>query len=293
MTDGVGKAGDLDQQKEKGGHLLSYLVLIEEKKLTHWLEHFYGYGSWNANFWFVAFEEGGGDMPEEVAEKFNYFFQTHANRDAHLCNIRDMYRQVRVFWEGPKAELFGNRFEYRFGDAAIQNNIWKNLIGFVHGFQKQRLPDTMDYQKRHFASPSSQEAWIQLYPLPSPHGHAWYYNWLDLPDLDILRSRARYEEHLYETRIQTILSKLKEHRPEVVMMYGMKNVNRLKKSIGDFFNKEKFVLSKVETKRVPQHHMATIDGTKLIITTQIPVLRHNRVETGFDWEEFGKRVREK
>jgi hypothetical protein len=29
----------------------------------------------------------------------------------------------------------------------------------------------------------------------------------------------------------------------------------------------------------------------LLITSQIPALRHNRIETGFDWEEFGKSVR--
>jgi len=33
------------------------------------------------------------------------------------------------------------------------------------------------------------------------------------------------------------------------------------------------------------------DGTILLITTQVPVLKHNRVETGFDWYEFGKMVK--
>ncbi len=52
-------------------------MLIEEKKLTHWIDHFYGYGSWNSKFWFIGYEEDGGDTPEEVAEKFNYFYKTH------------------------------------------------------------------------------------------------------------------------------------------------------------------------------------------------------------------------
>jgi len=29
----------------------------------------------------------------------------------------------------------------------------------------------------------------------------------------------------------------------------------------------------------------------MLITTQIPALRHNRIETGFDWGEFGKKVK--
>jgi hypothetical protein len=29
----------------------------------------------------------------------------------------------------------------------------------------------------------------------------------------------------------------------------------------------------------------------MLITTQIPALRHNRIETGFDWQAFGKSVK--
>jgi len=46
------------------------------------------------------------------------------------------------------------------------------------------------------------------------------------------------------------------------------------------------------TKRqIPQHHRADINGTTILITTQVPTLKHHRIETGFDWEEFGKGVR--
>jgi len=54
--------------------LLSFhSMLIEEKALNHWIDNFYGYGSWQARFWFIGHEESGGDVPEEVAEKFNSF----------------------------------------------------------------------------------------------------------------------------------------------------------------------------------------------------------------------------
>jgi hypothetical protein len=42
--------------------------------------------------------------------------------------------------------------------------------------------------------------------------------------------------------------------------------------------------------QIPQHHWTEIGGTTILITTQIPALRHNRVETGFEWEAFGKEV---
>jgi hypothetical protein len=270
-----------------------HMMLIEEKKLKHWIDHFYGYGAWEAKIWFVGFEEGGGDVPEEVAEKLDYFHQTHtSNKEATLCSLRKLYKQVSARLDGPRADLFSNLYEYRFGSKAIQHGVWKNLIAFVHGYRKKKLPNLLAYQKKSFAMPSSQEAWLQFYPLPSPHNHAWYYSWLDMPKFPFLKSRALYQEHLYSNRMQDLLNNMIAHRPEVVLMYGMANINGLKQSVQEFFPNTKFKAVKAVKQQIPQHHRADVNGTILIITTQIPALRHNRIETGFDWEEFGKQVRE-
>ncbi len=273
-------------------------MLIEEKTLKHWIDNFYGYGSWQARFWFIGYEEGGGDIPEEVAEKVSYFYQAHApTTGATLCDIRDLYRQVSVGLDGPKAHLFANRYEYRFDSNAIQHGVWKNLISFTHGYNNEIFPDLLAYQKHSFASPSVQnEALIHLYPLPSPHNHAWYYSWLDLPQLGFLKSRTLYQEHVYQDRMHNILSNIHAFKPEVVLMYGMDNINKLKKSIQDFFEGTKFKMVKATIpiaigKQIPQHHRANLNGTTMLITTQIPALRHNRIETGFDWEQFGKSVK--
>jgi hypothetical protein len=268
-------------------------MLIEERTLSHWIGNFYGYGSWHARIWFIGYEEGGGNVPEEVAEKFNYFYNTHGpNTPVTLCDIRELYRHIAFRADGPKADLFTNLYEYRFDSNAIQHGVWKNIIAFVHGYRNEKLPDLLEYQKKSFASPSAQrEALLQLYPLPSPHNHAWYYSWLDLPQSGFLKSRTLYQEHVYQGRIQTILSNISAYKPEVALMYGMDNINALKKSVQDFFPAAKFKMVKATKQEIPQHHRADLNGTTLIITTQIPALRHNRIETGFDWEEFGKTVK--
>jgi hypothetical protein len=268
-------------------------MLIEEEKLKHWIDNFYGYGSWHAKFWFIAFEEGGGEWPEEVADKINYFFKVHPpTASTALCDIRDLYRHVAMGLDGPKAGTFSNRYQYRFDNNAIQNNIWKNLSAFVHGYRNEKLPDLLEYQKHIFASPSARnEALITLYPLPSPHNHAWYYSWLDLPQLGFIRNRTVYQEHVYQRRIETILSNISTYKPEIVLMYGMDNINALKKSVQDFFHGAKFKMVKATKGQIPQHHRANLNGTIMLITTQIPALRHNRIETGFDWEEFGRQVK--
>jgi hypothetical protein len=265
-------------------------MLIKGEALRHWVDHFYGYGSWHARFWFIGYEESGGDMPEEVADKFDYFHNLHASStEPTLCDIRELYRHVTFRADGPKADLFTSRYDYRFDSHAVQHGVWKNLIAFVHGYRNEDLPDLLEYQKNAFASPSlQQEALIQLYPLPSPHNHAWYYSWLDLPKFPFLKSRSLFQEYMYQSRMDNILQNIRTHKPEVVLMYGMDNINTLKESVPQFFPEAKFKMIKAIRQQIPQHHLADLKGTKLIITTQIPALRHNRIETGFDWQELGK-----
>jgi hypothetical protein len=266
--------------------------VIEEKSLKHWINNFYGYGSWHAKFWFVSYEEGGGDLPEEVAEKINFFRKNHpTEKQPTLCDIREMSRHVEFRWTGTKADKYSNHYEYRFGKSAVQSTIWKNLTAFVHGYSARAVPDPLKYQKNNFVAPSrNQECLITLYPLPSPHNHAWYYSWLDIPKMGFLKSRKLYEEHLYDQRIKTILENLAKHKPEMVLMYGMHDINALKKSVQTAFPAAKFKMIKATPRVIPQHHRADLDGTIMLITTQIPALRHNRIETGFDWNEFGKQV---
>jgi hypothetical protein len=268
-------------------------MLIEEKELKHWIDNFYGYGSWHARIWFVGYEDGGGDLPEEVAERLNYFYRNHgADKITALCDIRELYRHVTFRRDGPKAHLFNNLCAYRFDNDAILHGVWKNLIAFVHGYRNEQLPDLLAYQKNAFVkSERNSEALIQLYPLPSPHNHAWYYSWLDVPEFPFLKSRISYQEHVYQSRIYHILSNISLYKPEVILMYAMDNINTVKKSVQEFFHDVKFKMVKATLEpRVPQYHRMDFNGTTMLITTQVPALRHNRIETGFDWYAFGKTV---
>lgn len=267
-------------------------MLIRERPLQHFIKHYFGYGTWEAKIWFVGYEEGGGDLPEEVAEKLDFFYHEYKETIVPtLCDIRKVYRHVAFRSVGPKADAYTNRYEYRFGSQAIQHGVWKNLIAFVHGYHREPLPDLLAYQKKLFALPENKrEALIQLYPLPSPHNHAWYYSWLDLPDFPFLKSRLLYEQHVFEHRIKAILESILLYKPEVVLMYGMTSITSLKEAILRTFPHARFKMVKAIKQHIPQHHSADLNGSKLILTTQIPALRHNRIETGFNWKAFGELV---
>lgn len=264
-------------------------MLIQEKALNHWINHFYGYGSWDARIWFIGYEESGGDVPEDVAERLNYFTSHHPASEATLCDIRELYKSVAARLEGPRAAKFTTLFDHRFGKQAVQHGGWKNLIAFAFGYENKKLPDLLNYQRKNFAA-GVREALINLYPLPAPHNHAWYYSWVDIPGLEFIRSRSMYQDHLLDTRLRSILQNIKRYSPEVVVMYGMSNINTLKKSVQGFFPGASFTASKAIWQHIPQYHRADIEKTTLLITTQVPTLRHNRVETGFDWYAFGKSI---
>ena len=110
-------------------------MLIDEKALKYWIENFYGYGSWRARCWFVGYEESGGDVPEEVTEKLNYFYNLQAPDTPTLCDIRELYRQVAFRADGPRAMKFSTLYDQRFGAHATLHGSWKNLIAFAHGYQ--------------------------------------------------------------------------------------------------------------------------------------------------------------
>jgi len=264
-------------------------MLIKEQTLEHWIREFYGFGSFNAPVWFIGYEESGGDLPEDVAERLDYFYNLNSKNRQPLCDLRDLYKNVVFRSEGQRTKLFKTMYDYRFGESAVLHGLWKNLIAFTHGYLGLKLPDLLTYQKESFAR--TNEALIQLYPLPSPHNHAWYYSWLDLPQKSFLTTRKTYEQHLYPQRIQTILEKIKEHKPKVVMMFGMNNINNLKRSIQLFFGDVEFNMVKGIKLQTPQYHRTDVPNTTFIITTQMPALKHNRIETGFDWERLGREVR--
>lgn len=265
-------------------------MIIEADKLRHWIDCFYGYGTWKARFWFVSYEESGGEVPEDVADRINHFHRAlPPGSPDDLCDIREMYRAVRLKLEGSKADVINTRYDYRFGVNAVPSTVLKNLVTFSHAWGNEPTPETFHYQKNLLARPDrSREALLSLLPLPRAHNHAWYYSWLDLPGLDFIRNRKQYVEHLLPKRLERILTNIEAFKPDVVLMYGMDNISLIKESVAAFFPGIRFKTFKAIKHVVPQHHRANLNGTTLLITTQIPALRHNRPETGFDWAEFAR-----
>jgi len=46
------------------------------------MDNFYGYGSWDARFWFIGHEEGGGEVPRKLQTKLITFKKLTPKRTA-------------------------------------------------------------------------------------------------------------------------------------------------------------------------------------------------------------------
>ena len=238
-----------------------------------------------------ATKKAGVIYPKKLAKDLTTFTLCRMPMNQSYVTSEKVYRRVAFRAEGPRSLKFSTLYDHRFGADATLHSAWTNLTAFEYGYREESLPDLLEYQQELFGAPSAHaEALIRLYPLPA-HNHAWYYAWLGMPHLNFLKSRSLYQECLYPSRIQTILQNAIIYKPEVVLMYGMENINMLKESIKQFFSNAKFKTVKGVKRQIPQHHWAHLDRTTVVITTQIPALRHNLIETGFDWYEFGKLVR--
>lgn len=263
---------------------------MQQNLLQHWIDSFYGYGSWSAPHWYISYEEDGGDTPEEVAEKIEFFGKRQSVGD-DLVDIRELYKVCTIPWDSNRLASLETLFDLRFGQQANSSTVWRNLSAFGHAWENEKFTDELEYQRHQFARKDrGREAWLKLYPLPA-HSHAWYYAWLELPDLPFLKTRVTYEDHLFRTRLTKFVEGIRQYRPRLVLMYGMNNIQAIRQFIIASFPGTRFGSVKSTKLKIPSHHYTTIGNTMLVVTTQIPALRHQRVETGFDWAAFGSQLR--
>jgi len=162
-------------------------------------EKSYGYGHWNAKFWFIGLEERLGSN-----ENSNYKNRSDVFEDMNiegLCDCRDFHFKIE---------------ENQWHDNnAILQGTWKRLIWLFKSYLNEPRDDAslLSYQQTEWGCKKGVTCLTELDGLPfdsskktNPRGRAAH------PQKDIKRLR--------ETRIEFLSAKLQEHKPELVVMYG-------------------------------------------------------------------------
>jgi len=268
---------------------------LDPAKLQHWIDNFYGYGSWDAPVWFIGYEEGGGADYKEVEQKLDYFDINHKNSNGPtLCDIRSLHLAVKCH-----AKYYDTHGELRFTgthpNGSKLQGTWGNLIRFVKGYCGKIYDSDLEYQKTSLAFPEKgNEALIELFPLPSPNKQVWYYGWLDIKDetlRPLLKTRKSYEDSLVENRLNSIkkMADQKIESLQIMVFYGISGkVNAIKdifKSEGKF-EPFKINLSKSDSNntRIKNIQIYKYRSIKIIICDTAPSSKKKIV----DWFELGE-----
>ena len=176
---------------------------LDDQLLQDFMDGFYGYGNYNAPYWFIGMEEGGGNSIEEINRRL-MTWERRGRREVE--DVADYHREFGIskYWEAkPPLE-------------ATWNKITRILLA-----SKGAPPTTEDvrmYQRDHLGREGKETCLLELLPLPSPSTNHWLY--ADGSHLPTLADRQIYRDWLIPIRIKRLHARILEHRPPFVIFYG-------------------------------------------------------------------------
>lgn len=168
----------------------------------------YGYGRWDAPYWFIGPEQGMS-QDEEVEKRVEAWFDLGGNDLSDCLVFHEKINEVR--WHGLD------------GKQPRLQKTWKQLMLFLKAFlgtpmHLEKLEDKKSlcsYQRDHWGRLTGETCLIELCGLPA---HTY-------------KSGERQRQRLFEgkqydairqKRIAVIREKMLAHRPKLVVMYGRK-----------------------------------------------------------------------
>jgi hypothetical protein len=166
--------------------------MFDDELLQAYIDGFYGFGDYQAPYWFVGMEEGGGDSAEYLAWKFNSW---HENGRLELEHMADERPNIQKTWGGLIRILLSSR-----GPSPAPEEIKK-------------------YQRTRLAHKGDESALLELMPLPSPSQGHWLH-YASNSQLPFLKSRREYVDHVAPHRVARLQALILEHQPRVVVFYG-------------------------------------------------------------------------
>ncbi|HMF53960.1 MAG TPA: hypothetical protein VK593_06395 [Edaphobacter sp.] len=151
--------------------------------------HFFGYGRWDAPFWFIGPEVGKGrDEPEDNTRRVDVWLQS---RRGELCDCRQFHSLLgEEDWHQQRPRL---------------QPTWRPLMLLLATFlsESSGKEDLRAYQRDRWGSQQGETCLIELSGLAARSMR-----------VNVERQRFR------EERIDTIRKRIFENRPVFVVMYG-------------------------------------------------------------------------
>ena len=183
--------------------------MLDRQLLLNRLENFWGLGRFEADYWFVGMEEGGGNSEEEVAKRLNVW------SDLGCTPLIDNYQ----YHKGVDGYAFDHFFEGNIKQQPTWAKLIRTMLVINDANKEYQSQDIKDFQSKKWGRADSENCVIEIFPLPSPSSVQWRYDeWTDIP---ILQSMELYKSALKRPRIASLMEKIDLYKPKLVLMYGM------------------------------------------------------------------------
>jgi hypothetical protein len=205
---------------------------FDDVLLENFMNHFYGYGDYQGDYWLIGMEEGGGNSFEDIEQRLNTW---HRRGRKELENVAEYHIEIGI------TTLFQKR-------PKIQRT-WGKLIRVILAVEGNSPTTTQvrKYQKDCLGRPSKNNCLLELFPLPSPSVGHWLYG--DYSALPYLRSRESYRGKMLEKRIAHLQERIRQYRPRLVLFYSFSYRNHWEEIAGVDFtpvDNEDFYLARDE-----------------------------------------------
>lgn len=167
--------------------------------LREMAERCYGYGNWNAPYWFIGLGEGIG--PNETVEE-RAMAWCELEQDG-LCDCREFHLHRLI-----------NDQRWHV-DPVKLGSTWRPLMLLLRTLLGEKVDkeSLRQYQRNHWGVRKDQTCIIELFGLPAPTLKAF---------MALIGGLFNHEEmdRILNGRIQFIRKKIIEQQPSLVVMYG-------------------------------------------------------------------------
>ncbi len=151
----------------------------------------YGFGTWDASYWFLGPEQGMSKNEDELDRRYAAW-RNLGGRELDDC--LEFHKEI----DDPRWH----------GDRATPQRTWTRLISALIGFGAEGVNDRLSYQQRHWARHPGRtiEANTCVIELSGIAAHG----------LGVQRDRKSY----LESRLAKIDYEMRCHRPNFLILYG-------------------------------------------------------------------------
>jgi hypothetical protein len=190
--------------------------MLNTRLLKAFIDGFYGYGNYDAKYWFVGMEESiGKSNLQEIKKKIEKRLKVWKKRG------RKELEDLRGFQLALKPE--DKHFKKRNNHKVALQRTWRKLIRVLYGVEgkKPNHDEMRKYQTSRLGRKKGDSCLVELLPLPARNRGHWPYN--KLSRISWLENRGVYEKQVRPIRIKHLKRKVEKHKPKAVVLYGKAN----------------------------------------------------------------------